>query len=67
MLKKMMMMMAFARWRSLWGEGSTIHSLPALCFACFFNFYFLFKWISARTLQFHSSGQDQSVHSGSAS
>ena len=45
----------FPRVQGFWGECSTIHSPPALFFFCFL------KWRLARTLLFHSLGQDQST------
>ena len=39
------------------------HSFPdkAFLFVCLFVCLFVFKWIIARTHEFHSLGQDQSI------
>ena len=45
---------AFSSSARIWGERSTVHSLPAL-------FFFFFKLRLARAHYFHSLGQDQST------
>ena len=50
------MMVAFFWLARIWGEYSTVHSLPAL-----FCFLFFWKWRLTCAHEFHSLCQDQST------
>ena len=63
-MRSELFMVAFSSLARIWGECSTIHSLPALFFPFFFSFFFKVE-ISSRTLiPLCTPG---SVHSGPAS
>ena len=56
------MEVAFSSLAKILGEGSMIHSLPALFVVVVAVFlFFLFKWRLARAHAFHSLCQDQST------